>query len=218
MGPMAGMELPSYPRLRGLFHQYAFFGAVAAGIGLVALADGARARVAVAIYAAALAAMFGASAIYHRAPWRSARARAWARRVDHSMIFVFIAGSYTPFALLAFTGVVPAIVLSCVWTGALVGVVLNVSWVDAPRWVTAPVYLLVGWVGLIAAPQIFTELSIASAVLVIAGGGLYTAGAIIYAVGRPNPFPATFGFHEIFHVLVVAAAATQFIAVSLVVL
>jgi len=212
------MELPSTPRLRGLFHQYAFFAAVAGGATLVALAEGARARLAVGVYAAALMAMFGASALYHRAPWRSARARAWARRVDHSMIFVFIAGTYTPFALLAFSGVLPAVVLACVWTGAALGVVLNVSWIDAPKWVIAPVYLLVGWVGVLAAPQFFTELDIASAVLVTVGGVLYTLGALTYATHWPDPFPATFGFHEVFHVLVLAAAVTQFVAVSFVVL
>jgi len=212
------MELPSTPRLRGLFHQYAFFAAVAGGATLVALAEGARARFAVGVYAAALMAMFGASALYHRAPWRSARARAWARRVDHSMIFVFIAGTYTPFALLAFSGVVPRVVLACVWIGAVLGVVLNVSWIDAPKWVIAPVYLLVGWVGVIAAPQFFTELDIASAVLVTVGGVLYTLGALAYATHWPDPFPATFGFHEVFHVLVLLAAVTQFVAVSFVVL
>ena len=184
----------------------------------MALADGARARFAGGVYALALAAMFGASALYHRRPWRSERARAWARRVDHSMIFLFIAGTYTPFALLAFTGLVPAIVLACVWGGAALGVVLNVSWIGAPKWVTAPVYLLVGWVGVIAAPQLFTELDVASAVLVVVGGVLYTLGALAYATHWPDPFPATFGFHEVFHVLVIAAAATQFVAVSLVVL
>lgn len=212
------MNLPPNPSLRGVFHLYAFFAALAGGITLVALAEGARARFAVAVYAFALAAMFGASALYHRAPWRSARARAWARRVDHSMIFLFIAGTYTPFALLAFTGVVPAVVLACVWGGAALGVVLNVSWIDAPKWVTAPVYLLVGWVGVVAAPQLFTEVDVASAVLVVVGGVLYTLGAVAYATHWPDPFPDTFGFHEVFHVLVVAAAAAQFVAVSLVVL
>jgi hemolysin III len=212
------MHLSDSPRLRGVLHLYAFFAAVAAGATLVALAEGARARLACAVYAGALAAMFGASALYHRAPWRSARARAWARRLDHSMIFVFIAGSYTPFALLAFTGVVPTIVLVCVWSGAALGIALNIGWVDAPSWVTAPVYLLVGWVGVIAAPQIFTELHVASAALVVAGGLLYTLGAVIYATGRPDPFPSTFGFHEIFHALVVAAAVSQFVAVSFVAL
>ena len=212
------MNLVDRPRLRGLFHQYAFFAAVAAGVTLVALAEGARARLACAIYATALAAMFGTSAVYHRVTWRSLRARAWARRLDHSTIFLFIAGTYTPFALLAFTGMVPAIVLACVWTGAALGVALNVSWIDAPKWVTTPVYLLVGWVGVIAAPQVFTELHIASAVLVITGGILYSLGALVYATHWPDPFPATFGFHEIFHGLVVLAALTQFIAVSFVVL
>jgi hemolysin III len=212
------VTLPDRPRLRGLFHQYAFLASIAAGVTLVALAEGARARLACAIYAAALVAMFGASAIYHRVPWRSLRARAWARRIDHSMIFVFIAGTYTPFALLAFSGLLPAIVLACVWGGAVVGVALNLSWIDAPKWVTAPVYLLVGWVGVIAAPQIFTELSIASAVLVVTGGVLYTLGALAYATNWPDPFPATFGFHEVFHVLVVAAAVSQFVAVSFVAL
>ena len=212
------MELPSPPRLRGLFHQYAFFASAAAGATLIALAEGARARFAVAVYAGALAAMFGASALYHRTPWRSVRAKAWARRVDHSMIFVFIAGTYTPFALLAFSGVLPAVVLACVWIGAALGIVLNVSWIDAPKWVIAPVYLLVGWVGVLAAPQFFTELNRAPAVLVTVGGVLYTLGALTYAFHWPDPFPATFGFHEVFHVLVLVAAATQFVAVSFVVL
>jgi hemolysin III len=212
------MDLLDRPRLRGLVHQYAFFAAVAAGITLVALAEGARARLACAIYAAALAAMFGASAVYHRVSWRSLRARAWARRLDHSTIFLFIAGTYTPFALLAFTGLVPAIVLACVWGGAALGVALNVSWIDAPKWVTTPVYLLVGWVGVIAAPQVFTELNVASAVLVVTGGVLYSLGALVYATQWPDPFPAVFGFHEVFHVLVVLAAATQFVAVSFVAL
>ena len=204
------MNPPPKPRLRGVFHLYAFFVALAGGFTLVALAEGARARFAVGVYAVALAAMFGASAL-------SARARAWARRVDHSMIFLFIAGTYTPFALLAFTGVLPAIVLACVWGGAALGVVLNVSWIDAPKWVTAPVYLLVGWVGVLAAPQFFTEVNLVSAVLVAVGGVLYTLGAVAYATHWPDPFPATFGFHEVFHVLVVAAAAAQFVAVTLVV-
>jgi hemolysin III len=212
------VDLTERPLLRGLFHQYAFFAAVGAGVTLVALAEGGRARFACAVYAASLAAMFGASAVYHRVRWRSLRARAWARRVDHSTIFLFIAGTYTPFALLAFTGVVPAIVLACVWTGAVLGVALNMSWIDAPKWVTSPVYLLVGWVGVIAAPQLFTEVNLASAVLVVVGGVLYTLGALTYATRWPDPFPATFGFHEVFHVLVVAAAVTQFVAVSLVAL
>jgi hemolysin III len=212
------MEHPVVPRLRGVFHQYAFFVALAAGIVLVALADGARERFAVWVYAAALAAMFGASALYHRFPWRSAAARLRARRLDHAMIFVFIAGTYTPFALLSFGGALQAIVLASVWAGALLGVVVELHWIHAPRWVSALAYLAVGWIGIVALPQFFPAVGVAAAVLVIVGAGLYTVGALAYATTWPNPFPSTFGFHEVFHLLVVAAAVTQFVGLSLVVL
>jgi hemolysin III len=205
------------PRLRGVFHFYAFFAALAAGATLVALADGLRERLAVWVYAVALAAMFGASALYHRFPWRSAARRLWARRVDHAMIFVFIAGTYTPFALLSLDGRLQVTVLVAVWAGALFGLAVKLAWIDAPRWVSALAYLAVGWVGVIAVPQLFAE-GIATGVLVAVGGGLYTLGALAYATTWPNPLPATFGFHEIFHLLVVVAAVTQFVAVSLVVL
>jgi hemolysin III len=205
------------PRLRGVFHQYAFFVAVAAGATLFVLAEGARERLAVWIYAVALAAMFGASALYHRFPWRSAARRLWARRVDHAMIFIFIAGTYTPFALLALTGTLQVVVLAVVWGGAALGLVLNLAWIDAPRWLSALAYLAVGWVGVITIPQLFAA-GIAAGVLVAVGGVLYTLGALAYATTWPNPVPAWFGFHEIFHLLVVAAAVTQFVAVSLIVL
>jgi hemolysin III len=211
------MERTRVPRLRGVFHQYAFFAAVAAGTVLVVLADGLRERLAAWIYAASLAAMFGASALYHRVPWRSAARRLWARRVDHAMIFVFIAGTYTPFALLAFSGRLQGTVLITVWAAALLGLALNLAWIHAPRWLSAVAYLAVGWVGVVAAPQLFAA-GIAAGVLVAVGGALYTLGALAYATTWPNPFPAWFGFHEVFHVLVVAAAVTQFVAVSLVVL
>jgi len=205
------------PRLRGVFHLWAFFGALVAGIVLVSIAEGTRARLAALVYVVALAAMFGASALYHRFPWRSERLRAWARRLDHSTIFIFIAGTNTPFALLRFTGATPTIVLAAVWGGTVLGLVLNLLWIDAPKWLTALAYLSVGWVGVIAAPQLFTHVGIAGSVLLLVGGGLYTLGALIYAFRWPNPFPATFGFHELFHALVIAAAATQFVSVSLVV-
>jgi hemolysin III len=205
------------PRLRGIFHLYAFFAAVAAGVVLVVLTDGYRERVAVWVYAAALAALFGASALYHRVPWRSPRARLRARRLDHAMIFVFIAGTYTPFALLEFSVVTGIVVLTTVWAGAALGLAVNLCSLDA-RWLSAISYLAVGWVGVIAIPQLFPALGVAPAVLVIVGGGLYSLGALVYAVAWPNPFPSTFAFHEIFHLLVVAAAAVQFVAVSLVVM
>lgn len=206
------------PRLRGVFHQYAFFVSVAAGAALVVLADGYVERFAVWVYAAALAAMFGSSALYHRFPWRSAVARLRARRLDHAMIFVFIAGTYTSFALLAFDGAWPAVVLVTVWCGAALGLVLELYWIDAPKWVSAVAYLAVGWIGVIAVPQLFPALGIAPGVLVIMGGALYSLGALAYAATWPNPFPSTLGFHEVFHLLVIAAAVTQFVALSLVVL
>jgi hemolysin III len=208
----------SNPRLRGVFHLYAFFAAVAAGTVLVVLADGYLERAAVWVYAVALAVMFGASALYHRFPWRSAAARLRARRLDHAMIFVFIAGTYTPFALLALSGTTQVVVLVSVWTGAALGLALNLRWIEAPRWLSAVAYLAVGWVGVIAIPQLFPSLGVVVAVLVIVGAGLYTLGALTYATTWPNPSPATFGFHEVFHLLVIAAAVTQFVAVSLLVL
>ncbi len=205
------------PRLRGVFHLWAFFAAVAAGVALVVVADGTRARLATWVYVTALAAMFGASAFYHRYPFKSAARRLWARRLDHSMIFLFIAGTYTPFALLAFSGTLRWVVLAVVWCGALLGLVLNFAWIDAPKWVAVLAYGAVGWVGVITIPQMFSNVGITGSMLVIAGGALYTVGALTYAFHWPNPFPRTFGFHEVFHVLVVAAAATQFVAVASVV-
>jgi len=206
------------PRLRGVLHLWAFFVAIAAGLLLIAFAEGALPRFAAWVYATALAAMFGASALYHRYPFKSAARRVWARRLDHSTIFLFIAGTYTPFALLAFDGTISWIVLATVWFGAALGLVLNFVWLDAPKWVSVLAYVGVGWVGIITIPQMFSGVGVPGSVLVIVGGALYTLGALIYAFHWPNPFPGTFGFHEIFHAFVVAAAATQFVAVSFVVL
>ena len=205
------------PRLRGVFHLWAFWVALAAGVVLVVLADGALSRFAAWVYVMALAAMFGASALYHRYPFKTAARRVWARRLDHSMIFLFIAGTYTPFALLAFTGAISWIVLVTVWFGAALGLVLNFFWLDAPKWVNVLAYVAVGWVGVIVIPQMFSGVGIPGSVLVMIGGALYTVGALVYAFHWPNPFPATFGFHEIFHLLVVAAASVQFVAVTMVV-
>jgi hemolysin III len=201
------------PRLRGVFHEYAFYVAVVAGAVLVALSDSARELVATWIYAAALAAMFGVSALYHRVDWRSTRVRTWMRRLDHSTILLLIAGTYTPFALLAFEGAVADAVLVTVWVGAAAGLVLNLAWIDAPKWLVAIVFVALGWVGVIAFPQMI-DLGIAPATLILAGGALYTLGAVTYALRRPNPAPAVFGYHEIFHLLVIGAAATHFVAIA----
>jgi hemolysin III len=208
------------PRMRGLLHVYACFVAVACGVVLVGLAatrPGAAPVVSTAVYSATVCALFAVSALYHRRVW-SPRGYLMMRRLDHAMIFVFIAGTYTAFALVAFTGTARIVGLATVWAGAAFGIFLNLVWIDAPRWLTAVAYLGVGWVGLILIPQLFPALGVAAAVLVVVGGALYSVGAVTYASAWPNPFPATFGFHEIFHVLVIAAAVTQFVALSLVVL
>ncbi len=205
------------PRFRGLFHLWAFFAAITGGAVLIGIADGVNAKVAAAIYAAALAAMFGASALYHRVPWRSAAARLRARRLDHSMIFVFIAGTYTPFVMLVLDGSLRIGLLAGVWGAGALGLVLSLLWIHAPRWLTALAYLAVGWIGAPAIPQLIHSDGIASTVLLAVGGGLYTLGALAYALKRPNPFPSHVGFHEVFHLLVVVAACAQFVAVSLVV-
>jgi hemolysin III len=202
------------PRLRGVSHQYAFFAAMAAGAALVVLARGAQARVAVAVYALSLCAMFGASALYHRIDW-SPRPRAWLRRLDHSMIYVLVAGTYTPFALLVLAPALGWAILGVVWAGALAGVVLSLVWIDKPRWLSAVLYVALGWVAVVVLPQLWDRAGVMAAALLATGGVLYTLGAVVYARRRPDPAPRVFGYHEVFHVLVIAAAAAQFAAVAL---
>jgi hemolysin III len=209
------MALPdsAKPRLRGVIHQYAFFVALVLGAVLVVLAPDGKARVAAAIYAVSVAGLLGTSALYHRRDW-TVRARMWMRRLDHSMIFVLIAGTYTPFALLVLHGTLAQTILIVVWAGALGGTILNVFWVRAPKAVTASVYIALGWVAVAALPQMAREIGVLGVGLIALGGVLYTAGAVIYAMRRPNPVPGVFGYHEVFHALVVAAAAAHFAAVA----
>jgi hemolysin III len=201
------------PRLRGVIHAYAFWVALAAGIVLIAVANGARARVGAAIYALGLCGLFAGSAVYHRWRW-DPRWRPLLRRIDHSTIFVFIAASYTPVALLVLHGTLRWVILAAVWAGAICGVVLSVAWITAPRVLIAACYLALGWVAAAALPQLVARLEIAPLILLALGGVLYTAGAVVYATQRPDPWPRTFGFHEIFHALVIAAAVTHFVAMA----
>jgi hemolysin III len=201
------------PRLRGVSHGYAFFAALAAGGTLIALAPTRRATLASGVYVATLAGLFGTSALYHRVDWKP-RARQWMRRLDHSMIFLLVAGTYTPFGLLVFTGSLGTAILIVVWSGALAGVALSLLWPSAPRLLYAVVYLALGWVGVAGVPQIIQHAGVIALVLVCVGGALYTAGAVIYALRRPDPSPAVFGYHELFHVLVIAAAIAHFAAVA----
>jgi hemolysin III len=201
------------PRWRGVSHQWAFFVSLLAGAVLVLIADGSEARISAAIYAFSLSALLGVSALYHRVDWRPA-VRRWMRRLDHTMIFVLIAGTYTPFAVLVLHGTLSKVILIAVWATAAAGVVLNLVWWNAPKPVTAAVYLSTGWIAVAAFPQLWESLGPIGFGLLALGGALYTAGALVYAFKRPDPRPEVFGYHEIFHLLVIAAAACQFAVVA----
>jgi hemolysin III len=202
------------PRLRGVSHQWAFFVSLVTGAALVLAAPSGRATAAAAIYAGSVAGLFGASALYHRVNWSTAGARRWMRRLDHSMIFLLIAGTYTPFAVLALDGPLATAILVVVWSAALGGIVLKLAWIDAPKWLVALIYVAIGWVALAAFPQLLSKLGVTATAMVAAGGLLYTAGALVYARRRPDPAPTVFGYHEIFHALVILAAALQYAVVA----
>ena len=201
------------PTLRGVSHAVAFWVALAAGALLVAFAGDATARAAAIVYAAGLCALFGGSATYHRWRWHP-RWRPLLRRIDHSTIFVFIAASYTPVALLVLDGTLAIVVLALAWTGALAGIVFTLAWLDAPRWLVAGTYLALGWMAVVAIPQLVDRLTAAPLALLGVGGLLYSAGAVVYARKRPDPWPRVFGFHEIFHAFVIAAAVCHFVAMA----
>ena len=204
------------PRLRGVLHAYAIFAALGAGAMLVVAAESGRPRLAAAIYAFGLAGLLGTSALYHRVTWPP-RARMWMRRLDHSMIFVLIAATATPVALLVLDDPLRTVLLAVAWGGAGAGVLLSLLWPMAPKWLTASVYIGVGWSGLVALPRL-AEDHVVALVLIGIGGLLYSVGAVVYAASRPDPWPGTFGYHEVFHALVTGAAALHFVAVCTVVL
>jgi hemolysin III len=203
------------PRLRGVAHEYAFFVSLVLGAGLILLAEGTEATVAVAVYAVSLSALFGVSALYHVHNWERPSARRWMRRLDHTMIFLLIAGTVTPFALLVLEGGFAQALLIAVWAGALAGIVVELIWLDHPKWLAAVVYVAVGLIGAVAFPEIVSRAGLGAGLLIAGGGLLYMTGAVVYALGRPDPKPSVFGYHEIFHVLVIAAAAVQYAAVAI---
>jgi hemolysin III len=202
------------PKLRGVSHEWAFFLSLGFGVALIVLAKTPKATLAVAIYAVSLSALFGTSALYHRVNWTRPQVRQWMRRLDHSMIFFLIAGTYTPFALLVLHGALANAILIVVWIGAVAGAIVEMIWIDHPKWVAAVIYLALGWVAVAAFPELWSAMGVAGTMLVAAGGLLYTAGAVVYATQRPNPSPAVFGYHEVFHLLVIAAAVAHFSAIA----
>jgi hemolysin III len=200
------------PRLRGVSHSVASVVAVAAAIVVVARAPTARTTVALGVYGAGLIALFVSSALYHRWPGHP-RFKPVLQRIDHSTIYGFIAASFTPIAIILLHGALAWTILVVAWAGAAAGVAFALGWIKAPRAVVAGSYLALGWIAVIALPQLLQVLSVVPLVLLGAGGLLYTAGAIVYATRRPDPWPQTFGFHEVFHALVIMAAASQYVAI-----
>ena len=207
---------PEKPRLRGWLHAVMFPIAILGGIVLVALSDSPEERVSVAIFALAAALLFGTSALLHRGTWTPG-VEGVLRRMDHSNIYLIIAATYTPFAVLAMPNEQGRVLLLIVWIGALIGVAFRVLWVGAPRWLYTPVYVALGWVAIFYLSDLVSGAGVVAVVLIAFGGVLYSAGAVVYGTKWPNPSPEWFGFHEVFHVLTVAAFAAHYLAVSMVI-
>ena len=203
------------PKLRGWLHAGTFPVALAAGIVLVVLSDGVAETLANTVYAASAALLFGASALYHRGSWSPGVERQL-KRLDHSNIFLIIAGTYTPFGVILLPEHGGTLLLWIVWSAALGGIAFRVLWVGAPRWLYTPIYLALGWVAVFYLPEIYQTGGAAVVALLAIGGGLYSVGAVVYALKRPNPSPRWFGFHEVFHALTLGAWCVHYIAVSLV--
>lgn len=204
------------PKLRGVFHELGFYAAIALGVPLVWTAEAGRARLAAVVFVGCLAGCFGASALYHRPTW-TPRVRAWLARLDHAGVYLLIAGTYVPIGLLVLSPSWAVPVLSVVWSGALAAIVLKLFWVRAPKRLSAAIGLMLGWVGAVAFSQLL-KVEVVGVLLVVAGGLLYSAGAVVYARRRPDPVPHVFGYHELFHVFTLGAAGCQFAAVAFYVL
>lgn len=202
------------PHLRGWLHAATAPLALAAGIVLVVLSPTTSTRIGSAIFAASALALFTASATMHRGSW-SPRTELWLRRLDHSSIFLLIAGSYTPFTLLLLEGTERTTLLAVAWGGATLGILFRLFWTGAPRWLYTPIYIALGWAAVFYFPSFFAAASPAVITLLVVGGGLYTLGGVIYGFRWPDPSPRWFGFHEIFHTLTIAAFVVHYVGVSI---
>jgi len=205
--------VPTRPVLRGVFHQIGFAVSLVVGTLLIVGADGAREHVAAAVFAAAVAVCFGSSALYHRITW-TPQLRLWMRRVDHAGVYLLIAGTYTPVCLLVLTGAWRWTVLAIVCAGSGAAAIFKFVWVVAPKWLAAVIGITLGWAAVPILPQLASRLDPAGVALLGAGGLVYTAGAIVYARRRPDPVPAVFGYHELFHALTLIAVSCQYVAIA----
>lgn len=206
-------KAPDRPKLRGVLHQVAFVAAVGLAPLMIFGAEGGRPRLAAAVFAGSVAACFGASALYHRVTW-TPRVRLLMRRIDHAGVYLLIAGTYTPVSLLVLRGAWRPVVLTIVWAGTGGAIVLKFVWVAAPKWLAAAIGLALGWMAVVALPQLVTRLNPAAVILLMVGGLAYTAGAVVYARRRPDPAPAVFGYHELFHALTIVGVACQYVAIA----
>lgn len=211
--PEENPDTASRPLLRGYFHQVAFFVSLVSGVALVAASPTLGAGLVMAVYAVSLSLLFGVSALFHRHIW-GPLARRRMRRLDHSTIFVAIAGTYTAVAGIALQGWARSVVLVLVWGGAVVGITVRQVWLDAPKWAITLPYVVVGWAAVLVLPQLWRALGGAGFALLVGGGLAYTAGAVVYARRRPDPVPGSFGYHEVFHLLTVVGATLQFVAIA----
>jgi hemolysin III len=205
------------PSLRGVLHQWAAVYALGAGTALVAIAPTTQARLAAAIYAASLVLLLTISAVYHRFQW-TPRVRTWLRRADHASIFLLIGGSYTPIAMLGLGGDTGRHLMITIWCGVALGVLVSMLWPGAPKWVTATIAVAVGWTLVPYFGEVGRALTAVEIWLIALGGAAYTVGALVYATKRPNPWPRSFGYHEIFHALTLVGAGLHFAALALIVL
>lgn len=212
-GSSASVPQNVKPLLRGVLHEAAFFVAVVVGALLIIYADGTRASTAAAVFAVSVVFMLGASALYHRVNW-SVRARPWMRRLDHTGIYLLIAGTYTPVCLLTLRGTTREVVLAVVWIGAFAAIFMKFVWVSAPKWLSAVTGVALGWAGVAAMPQVARYAGTTAVVLLGIGGLAYTLGAVVYARRRPDPVPAIFGYHEVFHALTIVAVTCQYVAIA----
>jgi hemolysin III len=209
--------IQSRPRLRGLSHELAFFVSLPLGVALALHTSTTTGRISAIAYAATVAFMFGASGFYHRITW-SPTWRLRMQRIDHAGVYALIAGSYTPIGLLVLHGNWRVIVLSIVWGGAVAASLLKIFWAEAPKGLAAGIGIALGWVGIGVLPQVATRVGLTACLLLVAGGLLYTAGGLVYAFGRPDPVPTVFGYHELFHALVIAAVGLQYGSIAFFVL